>query len=52
MFKNDKFKIYEFITKKYIIKNIYKIIEAFNKHLLKIREILNLIKNRYYKIAK
>ncbi len=52
MFKNDKFEIYKSITKKYVIKNIHKIIETFDKHLLKIREILDLIKNCYYKIAK
>lgn len=52
MFENDEFEIYESITKKYVIKNIYKTIEALDKHLLKIREILDLIKNRYYKIVK
>lgn len=52
MFENDKFEIYELITKKYIVKNIYNAIEVLNKHLLKIRKILDSIKNRYYEIAK
>jgi len=52
MFENDKFEIYESITKKYVIKDIHETIEASNKHLLKIHEILDLIKDRYYEIAK
>lgn len=52
MFKDDEFEIYESITKKYVIKNIHETIETLDKHLLKIREILDSIKNRYYEIAK
>ncbi len=52
MFKDDDFKIYKLITKKYAVKNIHDVIETFNKRLLKIRKILNQIsKNRYYDIA-
>ena len=52
MFEDDGFEIYESITKKYIIKDIHEAIEAPDKHLLKIREILDSIKDRYYEIAK
>ncbi len=52
MFKDDDFKIYELITKKYAVKNIYDVIKTFNKRLLKIRKIFNQIKNRYYDIVK
>ncbi len=52
MFKDGDFEIYESITKKYAVKNIHDVIEAFNKRLLKVRKILNQIKNRYYDIAK
>jgi hypothetical protein len=51
MFENNKFEIYESVTKKYAIKKKHKTIEASDKHLLKIQEIPDLIKNRYYEIA-
>ena len=50
MFENDEYEIYESITKEYVTKEIYEIIEAFDKILLKIREILNIIKKRYYEM--
>ena len=60
MIKNDEFiylkkkdfEIYEFIIKKYVIKNIYKKSNDFNKHIFKIREILNKIKTKFYKLKK
>jgi len=52
MFENNGFEIYESTTKKYVIKDIHEAIEAPDKHLLKIREILDSIKDRYYEIAK
>ena len=51
MFEDEDFEIYESITKKYIVKNIHDVIETSNKHLLKMREILDHIKNRYYEIV-
>ena len=50
MFENNEYEIYENTTKKYVTKEIYEIIEIFDKILLKIREILNIIKKRYYEM--
>ena len=48
MFEKNEYEIYETIIKKYVINEIYEIIDAFDKILLKVREILNIIKKRYY----
>ena len=50
MFENNEFEIYKSTTKKYVVKNIHKIIDKSNKHLLKIKKIFNEIKNRYFEI--
>lgn len=51
MFKNSDFEIYESITKTYAINEMHEIIEDFNKHVLKIKKILNNIKVKFYEIA-
>ena len=50
MFENDEFEIYESTMKKYVVKNIHEIIDESNKHLLKIKKILDFIKNRYFEM--
>jgi len=51
MFEDDGFEIYESTTKEYVIKDIHEAIEAPDKHLLEVREVLDSIKDRYYETA-
>lgn len=50
-FEERKFEIYEIINKKWISENVHDVIEDLNRHLLKMREILDDIKNRYYELC-
>ena len=45
MFKEEDFKIYKSITKKYITRNIYDELDNSSKYMLDIREVLNEIKS-------
>ena len=46
--RSSCFRIYEGTIKKYAVDGIHEIIESSDRHLLKVREVLDIIRDQYY----
>ena len=50
MFEKRGFEIYESTIKEYVIKDIYDEPDGSSKHMLDVREVLDEIKTKFYKL--